>query len=67
MKTFCYVSKRVVRASCKEVIIRPNKVCLTLVSRKCEMHVIFEVKDYTTSVVCKSKFSKSSNVNNSPL
>ena len=37
---------------------------LTLVSRKCEVHVIPEDKKYVTPVVCKSSLIKSSSVSN---
>ncbi len=42
-------------------------MCLTLVSRKCKVHVTPEVKDYTTSVVSKSKLTKFSSISNLTL
>ena len=39
----------------------------TLISKKCEVHVIPEVKDYITSIVSKSKLTKSSSLSNSTL
>ncbi len=44
-----------------------NEVRLTLVSRKREMHVIPEVKDYTIPVVCKNNLIDFSSVSNLTL
>ena len=67
MEKSCYVPRKVVRANLSKSIIRPSEVHLILVRRKCEMHVIPEVKDYATLVVCKNSLTNFSRVNNLTL
>ncbi len=66
-KIYCYAPRRIVRTNHSKVIVSLSKVHSTLVSRRCEVHVIPEVKDYTTPVVCKSNLIKSSSVSNPTL
>jgi len=42
-------------------------VCLTLVNRKCEVHIIPESKDYATLVVSKNSLIDFSSVSNQTL
>ncbi len=67
MKISCYIPKRVIRTNHNEAIIRPSEIRSTLVSRKREVHVISEDKDYTTLIVSKSKITQSSSVSNPTL
>ncbi len=64
MKTSCYAPKRVVRVNCSESIVRLSEVRLTLISKKCEVHITLEVKDYAIPVISKSSLIKSSSVSN---
>ncbi len=67
VETSCYTSKRVVRANHNEAIVRSSEVHSTLISRKHEVHITFEDKEYVTPEVCKSSLTKSSSVSNSIL
>ncbi len=39
-------------------------MCSTLVSRKCEVHVTSEIKDYTIPIVCKNSLTNFSSASN---
>ncbi len=64
METSCYAFRRVVRANHSEVIVRPSEVRLIFISRKYEVHITPEVKDYATPVVCKNSLTDFSSVSN---
>ena len=49
--------RRVVRTNRSESIVKPSEVYSTLISRKCEVYVIFEVKDYATLIVYKNNLT----------
>ena len=67
VKTFCYASRRVVRANHSESIVRPSEVRSTLISKKREVHITPEVKDYVTLVVYKNSLIDFSSVSNPTL
>ena len=61
-------SRRIVRANHSESIVRPSEVHSILVREvKCEVHVISEVKDYATPIVCKNSLTDFSSVSNPTL
>jgi len=60
-------TQRVVRVNCNESIVRLSEVHSILVNRKHEMHVISEVRDYTTPVVCKNSLIDFSSISNPTL
>ncbi len=66
-KISCYTSKRVVRTNCSEVIVRLSEVYSIFISRKYEMHITSEVRDYTTPVVCKNSLTDFSSISNPTL
>jgi len=67
-ETFCYTLKRVVKANRSESIIRSSEIHSILIRKvKCEVHVIPEVKNYTTPIVCKNSLTDFSNVSNPTL
>jgi len=51
VKTFCYTSKRVVRANHNEPIVKLSEVYLILISEKYEVYITPEVKNYAIPVV----------------
>ncbi len=63
----CYIPRRVVRANRRDSIVSPSKVHSILISRKCEVHVTPEVKDYVISVTCKNSLTNFSSVSNPTL
>ncbi len=63
----CYAPRRVIRANRNESIVRLSKVCSILISRKCEVYIIPEVKDYATPVVCKNSLINFSSISNLTL
>ncbi len=67
VKISYYTPRRVVRVNCSESIIRSSKVCSTLISRKRNMHIIPEVKDYAILIVCKSSLTQFNSVSNPTL
>ena len=67
METSCYAFRRVVRANHSESIVKLSEVRSTLVSKKYEVHVISEVKDYATLVVCKNSLTDLSSISNPTL
>ncbi len=67
METFCYAPRRVVRANCSDSIIRLNEMHSTLISRKREVHITFEVKDYAILIVSKNSLINFSSVSNPTL
>ena len=67
MKTSCYIFRRVVKANHSESIVRSSEMHSILISKKCEVHVTSEVKDYATPVVCKISLTNFSSVSNPTL
>ena len=63
-ETFCYTSRKVIRANRSKEQVKSSKMHLTLISRKCEVHFTPKVKEYITLVVCKSMLIKLSSVSN---
>ncbi len=67
MKISCYAPRRVVKANHSKSIVKPSKVHSTLVSRKCEVNITPEVKDYTIPVVCRNSLTDFSSISNPTL
>ena len=67
MKTSCYVPRRIVRANHNESFVRPSEMHLTLISRKCEVYITPEVKDYAIPVVSKNSLTNFSSISNLTL
>ena len=63
-----YASRRVVRINHSENIIRLSEMYLIFIKEvKCKVHVTFEIRDYTTSVVYKNNLTDFSSVSNPTL
>ncbi len=67
VEIFYYTSRRVVKANHNKVIVRLSEMRSILISRKHKIHVIPKVKDYATSIVCKSRLIQSSSISNPTL
>ncbi len=67
MEISCYISGKVVKTNRSESLVRMSEMHFTLISRKHEVHVIPEVRDYTTLVVCKNSLTNFDSVSNPTL
>ncbi len=67
MEISYYIFRRVVRANRSESIVRSSEMHSILISKKCEVHITPEVKDYATPVVCKISLTNFSSISNPTL